>query len=169
MTANPNLRSRARPPITTSQMVALSYTYRLMFRVLIFLPLFLLLAQLTLTVTFFLLDTITNHHTLITIAGAAMFTQAMRRYIVNSAPTNREAMETAKKLRYSLPGVMLILSILFARTIISAVEGNLGLKAILTWTPQIVPLAVTLRICLGSLLLGLSICARYIGPPSIGT
>jgi hypothetical protein len=169
MTENPNLVSRSTPPITTSQMVALSYTYRIIFRVLISIPLFLLLAQLVLTASFFLLDTITNHHTLITIVAALLIAQTIQRLIVKSAPTDRQAMETTKKLQYSLPVVMLIPSILFARTIITSMEDILGLQAILAWTPPIFSLAVTLRISLGSVLLGCSMCAQYIGPQSIGT
>lgn len=150
-------------------MVALSYTYRLIFRVLISVPLLLVVAQSVFAATFFLLDTITNHHTIITVVSAVASARTIERQIVKSAPSDRQAIETSRKLQYLLPAVMLIPSILVALAVFSPLEDFLQIKAILTWSPPIVSLAVTLRMALGSLLLGCAVCARYVGPPSIGT
>jgi hypothetical protein len=168
-TVDPNLLWRSRASITTSQMIALSYTYRLIFRVLFSIPLFLLLAQLTLMASFFVLDPITNQHTLITLFFAVVVAQTIGKHIIKSAPTDRQAMETRKKLQYSLPAVMLIPSIMFARAIITPLEGILRWKAIFTLIQPSISIATTMRLSLGSILLGCSMCARYVGPPSIGT
>ncbi|KAG7364570.1 hypothetical protein IV203_037772 [Nitzschia inconspicua] len=164
MTTDPRISRRA---ITTSQLVALSYTYRIVLWILFAGPLLMLATQLIYMLSFFFLDAITNQHTIVTLLATAATSYKIQNQIVKAAPTEAQANETAKKLQYWLPAMMLFPCILFVRYIVTPVERVLQVKTMSILSLPIVPFAVTLQVAIGSVLLGCSICARYIGPPSI--
>jgi hypothetical protein len=166
MIADPKISNA---PITLSQMVALSYTYRIMFKVLVTGPLVLILLQLVFMTSFLILDTITNQHTIITVIATVAITPAIQRQIVKAAPTEDQAAATAKKLRYWSPALVLLACVVLARYVDTPLEDVLRLKTVLTLSPPIIPFATAFRLAIGSFILGFSICARYVGPPSIGT
>lgn len=156
------------PSATASQVVALSYTYRIILKVLFTGPLVLFGTYFAFMTLFHLLDAVTNHHTILTVGLIAGTWHLAPGQILKFAPDEAQAKETAKKLSYQLPVVVIVSCILFARLVVTPVGRWTGIQEFLTLSPPTVPLITILRLAIGSFLLGFGVCLRYIGPPSIG-
>ena len=160
--------SNSYPVITTSQMIAMSVTYRILCIVLFGVTMLIVGLPLAVTIAFYFLDRISRHHTILTVLMAVASSLYIESKIKTMAPTASQAKESLKKVNWWLPLVMLFPSILISSVVITPLESALGIRLLLTWTPPIFPVAVAARVALGAFLLGSSVCARYIGPPSIG-
>ena len=101
-------RSRARPPPLVSQMVAMSYSYRLIIFALFIGPVSMIVVPTILTTMFLFLDSITLQHTVPTIIMTVVSTKILNDKIATSAPTKRQA-EQSLQTNWMIRALMMFL------------------------------------------------------------
>jgi hypothetical protein len=149
-----------------SQVVALSMTYRLFYKVLKA-PLVLLLAlPIALRLSYFIFDRLTNDHTLLSLIMTAALTSSFRQLILQMAPTKADQQDALAKTSIGLPCLMFAVTCGITNFVLSPLETALGIRSFLTWSP-VLTLSLALRACALTLFLGLSVLLRYVGPPSV--
>ena len=151
---------------TMSQALALWMTYRLMYRVLQAPLGVLLILSVALRLCYFVFDRLTNDHTILSLLLTVALTSSVRRLIGQAAPDKASEQEALAKTRAGLPFLMFVAACLFTNYFISPLESSLGIRSILTWAP-ILTFSWAVRAAAFALLLGFSVVARYVGPPSI--
>lgn len=156
--------AKTRP--TLSQVVALSMTYRLMFKVLQAPVVALLLLPVALRLCYFIFDGLTNKHTILSLTITMALTSSVRRLIHQAAPNEASAQEALTKSQVVLPCLVFTATCLFTNYFITPLEASLGARAFLTWSPTLT-FSLALRAAGLAFLLGLSVLLRYIGPPSV--
>jgi hypothetical protein len=143
------------------QVIAITMTYRSLLVVWGVLPLVTVASPLVLNMAYFLLNRATSGHAILSIILTTSTTALIRRWILRSAPTEKDGQDAAAKTKW-LPFVMFLVNTALLRGF-----GAMFGKTFLTWSPRI-PLSVALRLSFGMLILGLAVMARYIGPNSVG-
>lgn len=156
--------TKARP--TMSQVVALSMTYRLFYKILKAPVLVLLALPITLRLSYFVFDRLTNGHTLLSLIMTMALTSSVRRLILQMAPTKAGAQDALAKTEMGLPFLMFASTCLVTNFVLAPLESALGIRSLLTWSP-VLTFSLALRACALTLLLGLSVLLRYVGPPSV--
>ena len=161
MTSNPEF-SRVQPQLlSSSTTTALMLTYRSIILVTLFWPMVILLLPLFITLFRYI------QHSVLLLFMTFLLSRMMRNFITKAAPTTEKAVESVEKSNPMIFSFAFGASFSFIRFIVIPLEGNLGLKYILTWTPSLT-LPTAGRLACGVFFLGLNIVARYIGPQSVG-
>lgn len=153
-------------PCLSSQAVAITMTYELLFHA-VRLPIVIVISiSVILRVSYFVLDKFTANHTLLALILTGASTLFARRYIQRIAPSPRDAREGWTKVQVQLPLAVFVLVCVVCRLVLSPLEELFPVRWILTWSP-IISWNVTVRAVVFCLALGLSVVMRYIGPPSV--
>lgn len=100
---------------------------------------------------------------LISLAISFAATRGIRRLIIKSAPTKLKANNAVESTKTWVP-LGICLTSVFAMRALAAITI---LKPFLTWSPAL-SFVVTVRLAVASVLLGLSVVSRFVGPQSVG-
>jgi hypothetical protein len=102
---------------------------------------------------------------LIALAATLAATRGMRRWIIKSAPTKQQANDAMQSTRiWVFPMGIFLASIVVMRPFSDVTI----VKPMLTGSPAL-SFAVVIRLAIASVLLGLSVVSRFVGPPAVGT
>ena len=158
-------RSSSQP--TLSQIVALSMTYKLIGALCLLVVIVTLAVPLSFKIAYFMLDGLTNDHTVLSLLLTTIATLVTRNMIRQSAPSKRKAEEALAQIAVGLPLLAFTVVVILIRFIVSPIEAQLRIKQLITWSP-VITFTFAFRIGTGIILLGLSVILRFIGPQSIG-
>lgn len=149
-----------------SQLIALTMSYGLFYKMLQAPVLLIVGLPIVLQVFQLVFDRFTYNHTIISLVIASALTLSVRDMIRKSAPTEARAQNALAKTELLLPCIMFAITAIFSGIILTPLGTRFGIQAWLTWAPA-VTLPTIFRGCLCTLLLGLMVISRYVGPPSI--
>ncbi len=151
---------------TMGQVVALTMTYRLFFKILQAPILLILALPVALRASYFIFDRLTGNHTILSMVTTWALTSSVRQLIRHLAPNKAAAQDALAKTKVRLPCLMFATTCIVAKYALSPLEDRFEIRSILTWSP-VLTFSLAFRGCIFTLLLGLSIILRYVGPPSV--
>ena len=153
-------------PATTSQAVAVYLTIELLVRAFQLPVVVVISLSLVPRGCYLILDFFTDRHTLIALLLTTACTMYARTFLQRIAPSPKDAQEGLARVKVILPILAFVPVCLFCHFILNPLGRLTGMEWILTWSPRM-SWSFMCRAILFCLAMGLSVLARYIGPPSV--
>jgi len=157
--------TRGRQSPVLSEMVALSYSYRLILFMLFLGPVLILALPLVSWTALLIFDFAMNRQTALTLFMTFVSSKVIENKIASVAPTKRDADEALKR-PFLIRFLMFAASIIVSHFVITAL-GNDYFTLPQNLSFANLSFAMAVRFAIGAFLLGISVVFRYIGPNSV--